>query len=220
MGIKSNASSGAKYPCTVITAGVLIGPESLTLHTVEGTLDCGELPTTKNWKELIADWLPEAPRYFGRFPFAAKAACLAGAMLLKIRKEQTTNFDDNRPVGIIGMGTVPTQMLNEEFFRDYIEAGRNLARAGLFIYTLPTSPLAEASIALGLTGPIYFIEGADEPATEALREAEDMVSSGYNGAMMVFRFRSDSLAALLVEPDEINNRGQISFAQELLNWEP
>jgi len=42
-------------------------------------------------------------------------------------------------------------------FLDYVQAGRKLGRGSLFIYTLPSSPLAEAAIHFGLQGPVLYI---------------------------------------------------------------
>lgn len=53
---------------------------------------------------------------------------------------------------------------NRDYFADYVDGGRTLARANLFIYTLPTGPLAEAAVHFGLVGPLLYLrprDGAD-----------------------------------------------------------
>ena len=93
---------------------------------------------------------------FGRFDTMSKMACCAGALALHdagIRYSEKRKQD----IGIIGTNTGGCLESNLNYFRDYVQTGRKLARGNLFIYTLPSSPLAEASIHFGFQGPLLYI---------------------------------------------------------------
>ncbi len=50
-----------------------------------------------------------------------------------------------------------------------------MGRGNLFIYTLPTSAIAEVSIHFGVTGPSLFIEADVAPFERLLAEASQML---------------------------------------------
>ena len=93
--------------------------------------------------------------------------------------------DRKQDIGIIGTSSAGSLATDLLFFRDYLECGRKLARGGLFIYTLPSSPLGEAAIHFGLLGPLFYLAagnaspGAVFDAAEVLllqQEAEAMLA--------------------------------------------
>ena len=55
-------------------------------------------------------------------------------------------------------GTDGCRTENLLYFQDYMEHGRCGGRGQLFVGTLPTTPLCEAAIALGLHGPAYYLD--------------------------------------------------------------
>ncbi len=89
---------------------------------------------------------------------------------------------------------------NERFFRDYVAAGRTLARASLFIYTLPSSPAAETAIRLRLQGPMLYVTAAEERLEAALAAAARILRGGQAAAMVVTARGADETVALLVQP--------------------
>jgi 3-oxoacyl-(acyl-carrier-protein) synthase len=80
-------------------------------------------------------------------------------------------------IGILGTNPDGALATNLAFFRDYTEHGRKLARGNLFIYTLPTSSLAEAAIHFGLQGPLLYLRNLDNPEARLLTHAELMIQN-------------------------------------------
>jgi hypothetical protein len=75
-----------------------------------------------------------------------------------------------RGTGLLGVSRAGSEGSNLAYFLDYLEAGRVLARGSLFIYTLPSSPLAEAAIHFGFEGPMFYV-GVNGPETAGLLAA-------------------------------------------------
>ena len=66
---------------------------------------------------------------------------------------------------------------NRAYWQDYLDAGRQMARGNLFVYTLPSSPLAEAAIHFGFQGPLLYLGGPGSE-TEQLRIAARWIRTG------------------------------------------
>lgn len=140
----------------------------------------------------------------GRFPDNAKATCAACALLLRaagIDRGPETTHD----IAVLSAGFEPTAAMNAAFFRDYVEGGRSLGRGNLFIYTLPTSALAEASILLGLTGPSFYIEAGADPWLELVETGRCLVDSGRVPQAILLWWRDDHLRAALVAPETMHS---------------
>jgi 3-oxoacyl-(acyl-carrier-protein) synthase len=88
-------------------------------------------------------------------------------------------------IGIIGTSCEGSLKSDIDYFRDFIENGRTLSRANLFIYTLPSSALGEAAIHFGLTGPLVYAAGVDGSLTTIVDMAAEIVSSREAGRMLV-----------------------------------
>ena len=82
-------------------------------------------------------------------------------------------------IGILGTSLTGATDAGLVYFKDYLAAGRTLGRANLFIYTLASSPLAEAAIHFGLAGPLLYVGLAKNSHSELLKYAKDMISYGY-----------------------------------------
>lgn len=87
-------------------------------------------------------------------------------------------------IGIIGTSSEGSLATDLRFFRDYVESGRKMARGGLFIYTLPSSPLGEAAIHFGLLGPLLYAGGGQNSFGEAIGMAERMLLREGSEAML------------------------------------
>ena len=104
--------------------------------------------------------------------------------------------------GIIGAsreGSLDSDLL---YFKDFIENGRTLSRANLFIYTLPSSAMGEAAIHFGLTGPLLFAAGADASFTAFLDMAADMVAAGETVRMLAGMILDKSALYLVVDESD------------------
>ena len=84
------------------------------------------------------------------------------------------------------MGASPAGALasNFAYFRDYVAYGRKLGRGNLFIYTLASSPLAEAAIHFGLQGPTFYMRHLEKTEENLLAQAEMMVRNQEAQAML------------------------------------
>ena len=118
-----------------------------------------------DWRSLCAQLLKDGVftypvKNFARFDEPSRLITLSVALAL---------YDAGIPyiegkkqdIGILGTNPDGALASNLAYFQDYAEHGRKLGRGNLFIYTLPTSPLAEAAIHFGLQGPLlYLFSGA------------------------------------------------------------
>lgn len=125
-----------------------------------------------------------AVRNAARFNRLTQTTCYAAALALRdaaARYEPGARQD----IGLLGACGNGTLAANHEYFRDYVGCGRTLARGNLFIYTLPTSPLAEAAIHFGFQGPAFceMIPGNALPAL--IETAAGIVRRGEATAMLV-----------------------------------
>lgn len=102
--------------------------------------------------------------------------------------------------GLIGSGELGTQTANLEYFRDFCANGRVMARGNLFLYTLPTSPLAEAALVHQLRGPLFWL-GTASPAgalERALSAAADLLTGGAASTMFVCHGQPDMVVLYAV----------------------
>jgi len=142
---------------------------------------------------------PGSVKNLGRFPDSVKDVC--GACAIALRTAGLGHWREAKlSTGVISAGFDRTLDINREFFQDYVDSGRLTGRGNLFIYTLPTSPVAEATILFGLGGPLLYVESVAAPFTGMLQAAEDMIASGQADSMAVlWQDREVTLCALLAE---------------------
>jgi len=108
---------------------------------------------------------------FGRFDAIAKMTCCAVALAFydaKIQYSENHKYD----IGILGANSCGSFSSNLRYFKDYVETGRTLARGNLFIYTLPSSPLAEVAIYFGCQGPLLYMHFPHDQFPSLLSHAE------------------------------------------------
>ncbi len=109
------------------------------------------------------------PKNFGRFD---SASLMTYASVLWACVDAGLPFaQGKRRIGIVGSNPEGALDSNRAFFADYVNAGRNSARSNLFVYTLPTTPLAEAALFCGFTGPVWYIYQPSGRAGRLLEEA-------------------------------------------------
>jgi len=112
---------------------------------------------------------------FGRFDTMSKMACCAGALALYDAGIKYSG-KHKQDIGIISTNTDGCLKSNMNYFKDYVQTGRKLARGNLFIYTLPSSPLAEAAIHFGFQGPLLYIMFPQKQVPSLLQYAECILS--------------------------------------------
>jgi 3-oxoacyl-[acyl-carrier-protein] synthase II len=108
-------------------------------------------------------------------------------------------------IGIIGTSREGSLQADSDYFRDFVENGRTLSRANLFIYTLPTSALGEAAIHFGLIGPLFYSTGVDDFLAELLDMAAAMVSAGEAGRMLAGTLTAKEALYFLIGSDHEND---------------
>ena len=111
---------------------------------------------------------------FGRFDADSKLVCYAVALALKDAGD-TYAPDMKKDVGIIGTNADGSLQSDIDYFKDYVDCGRKLSRGNLFIYTLSTSPLAEAAIHFGFQGPLLYMTSGGASLHLVIRTAEEML---------------------------------------------
>lgn len=106
------------------------------------------------WKQKA---LFQAPlKNAGRFDLSTRLIISACALALQEADVAWGNGVKSN-IGLLGANSCGCVAANHVYFKDYLEGGRALARANLFVYTLPSSPLAEVAIHFGLQGPVLYI---------------------------------------------------------------
>ncbi|MGD0138448.1 MAG: hypothetical protein ABSD28_06185 [Tepidisphaeraceae bacterium] len=130
-------------------------------------------------------------KYFTRMTGESRCCLCAASLALK-----GADWWDRTPpeIGLLAARSEGLLRANEEYFQDYVAMGRTLGRGNLFIYTLATSALGEAAIALSLTGPSMFIQDDARPLAALVWHGEQMVADGEAGGMLALW--SDSSAAV------------------------
>ena len=126
---------------------------------------------------------------FARFDRASKFVTLSVALALY---DAGINYakDKKQNTGILGMSPDGAFDSSLAYFKDYVEAGRKLGRGNLFIYTLPSSPLAEAAIHFGLQGPLAYIRNSEKPKERLLAQAQLMIENKEAQVMLAVDFSS------------------------------
>jgi 3-oxoacyl-[acyl-carrier-protein] synthase II len=108
-------------------------------------------------------------------------------------------------VGLIGTNAGGSLLANRSYFEDYLQAGRVMARGNLFIYTLPSSPLAETAIHFGLQGPLLYAGFPGGGVGDVLQAGVDLIGDGTATEMLaVYSDEKEGLAFLIgrQEPED------------------
>ena len=123
---------------------------------------------------------------YGRFePLTQRVFCITALAL----QDAGIDYAEGQRLEAGLLGTSPEGCLesNLNYFKDYVDGGRTLSRANLFIYTLPSSPLAEAAVHFGLQGPQLYLRAADQSVAPLLQQAAGMIRRGEAEKMLVYR---------------------------------
>ena len=150
---------------------------------------------------------------WGRFDDISRMTCLVGGLAL-FDAGVTYSQEKKQNVGIIGTNTNASLQSNVNYFKDYIENGRTLARGNLFIYTIPSSPLAEAAIYFGLTGPLFYVSYANKGVVELLDCAAHLIAVKDTNYMLAVRAEEAEAVAFVLAAKEQNTIGEIYSLKE------
>jgi len=136
---------------------------------------------------------------FGRFDEVSQRVCTVTALALRDAGIQYEK-GKKQNIGLIGTDLYGCEQADFNYFRDYVESGRKLARANLFIYTLPSSPLAEAAVHFGLQGPLFYFRNQDAKVDRLLTTAQRMISEGQADYMLVYDLTDEMDRCCVVGP--------------------
>ena len=106
-------------------------------------------------------------------------------------------------IGILGTAGSGSLVSDLAYFRDYLENGRATSRGNLFVYTLPSSPLGEAAIYFGLTGPLMFLAGGERPLGALLELAGQLLACGETGGVLVGQVFGPAALYCYLAPGEV-----------------
>ncbi len=170
---------------------------------------CGRLRSDKVWSlqdDLDLDQLgrhpdlfPVRPKNYARFDRPSRLTCCAVALAL-LDAEHAVQPDAPQPIGILGSHRGGSQTANRAYFDDYLACGRTLGRGNLFIYTLPTSPLAESAIHFKLGGPCFHVTPAQAPLSDLLAIGTRLIQDSQCREILLVVSDDNSATALLLGP--------------------
>lgn len=127
---------------------------------------------------------------FGRFDEVSQRVCCVTALALK-DAGLTYSKDWKQNVGLIGTDLYGCEQADMNYFKDYVEGGRSMARANLFIYTLPSSPMAEAAVHFGLQGPLFYLRNQDASVESLMTTAQRLIAEGQAERMLVYELSDE-----------------------------
>lgn len=146
--------------------------------------------------------IPYPIKNFGRFDIVSKMSCSVGALALR---DAGISYSQNQKqdIGIIGTNNNGSLRSNLDYYKDYVTAGRTLARGNLFIYTLPSSPLAETAITFGLSGPLLYMTLSEGILPALLQLAGRMINTRETSRILALRAdEKEAVSFLLAGKDE------------------
>lgn len=161
-----------------------------------GRLLCDEgetcaVPHAALWKQ--GQVLATPVKNSGRFDTATRLTMVAVALALG--DGGRCGVESAGPgTGLLGGSRAGSAATNRSYFQDYLQAGRTLARGNLFIYTLPSSPLAEVAIHFGFTGPMFYAGFTGGAIYNLLATARTMLREGTPEVIAIHAGESDAIA--------------------------
>ena len=163
----------------------------------------GKDPLRSLWKG--EEYFSYPIKNFGRFDRLSRLACGAVALAAK---DAGIEYGEGRKQGLGLLGTNPEGSLrgNIAYFDDYVRCGRTLGRGNLFLYTLPSSPLAEAAVHFGFQGPVLYVGGPDGALGDLMTAAAGMVRRGEAPAVLVLDLRATEAVCLALAPESGESR--------------
>lgn len=178
------------------------------MYYVTGKSTIAELDFDQMYKDLIEEKILKGSiKYFQRFDCETKKVVL-GFVKALYDADMLYDIEDNYEIGILLANAKGALDTNLAYFKDYLEAGRKLARGNLFIYTLPTSPLAEAAITLGLNGPLIYMSESLANKNKVYEHATNMLDNKECDALaLAYEFQGE-YKFLIIEKDESEEKTQ------------
>ena len=138
----------------------------------------------------------EPVKNFGRFEPVTQKLCTVTALALQ--DAGLTYGEEQLEIGLLAIHKAGCIASNRRFFQDYLDGGRSLSRPSLFIYTLPSSPCAEAAICFGLRGPLLYMDALDDSMDSEIHVVENLLRTHQAQAMLIYLMDEPHQVALVV----------------------
>jgi len=137
---------------------------------------------------------------FTRMDRVSRVTCCAAGLAIQ-DAGQSYPILPSSLAGIAGTGEYGCLESDRAYFRDYLRGGRTLGRGNLFIYTLPSSPLAEAAIHFGLGGLLVYIRKPQGRVAAALDAAVSVMDDSVVSLMLAGGATEDSAIYAVIGRD-------------------
>ncbi|NCC49821.1 MAG: hypothetical protein EOM20_01265 [Spartobacteria bacterium] len=162
-----------------------------------------EYASLKEIRSTEIDIFSYPVKHFGRFDRPSKFACVSVALALK---DAALHYGPGNKlnIGLLGTNQVGAVPANADYFKDFVDCGRTLGRGNLFIYTLPSSPLAEVSIHFDLCGPLLYAANVADDMRDMMQTCSLLITDGQAERMLLVRYTEPGGFACLLD-DELNS---------------
>lgn len=189
------------HPTTIRVPGIgwLDGQAFGCVRRRERTVYGGQAGVLAPWRR--PDLMGGAVKNIGRFDAVSRLICCACALALR---DAGLSVEECRKqaIGLVGANAEGSLAANRAYFADYLQAGRKLGRGNLFIYTLPTSPLAEATIHFGLQACLLYVGFPAGGLPELLNTAAQLITDGQAARLLAVRADGQAATGFLLSPAE------------------
>lgn len=155
---------------------------------------------------------------FGKYDRASQTTCCVAALALH-DAEMWYSESQKQDIGILGTNADGCLQSNLDFFNDFVENGRTLGRANLFVYTLPSIPVAEAAIHFKCQGPLLYMTFPEKPIASLLRQADRMILRGESTAMLAVMAGEEDGQCFVLRRSSDVSEAPISTVEEAVEIE-
>lgn len=138
--------------------------------------------------------------FFSKMPPSAQSAALCAFLALR---DASLKAVPGCKTGIIAKDDFCHCTDQRVYYDDYLAGGKNIARSSLFVHTLPTSAAADASIILGLNGPLMYLRDRDSSWGNLTDAASSYIADGMADCMLMMSQNADSWLAVLLAGDSV-----------------
>ena len=150
---------------------------------------------------------------FGKYDRVSQITCCVAALAF-YDAGMSYSEDRKRDIGILGTNSDGCLQSNLDFFNDFVKNGRTLGRANLFVYTLPSIPVAEAAIYFKCQGPLLYMGYSREPVASLLRQSDRMILRGETTAMVAVRAsEEDAQCFILRRRDDVSTESVLALEE-------
>jgi hypothetical protein len=150
---------------------------------------------------------------FGKYDRDSQMTCCVAALAF-YDAGMSYSEDRKRDIGILGTNSDGCLQSNLDFFNDFVKNGRTLGRANLFVYTLPSIPVAEAAIYFKCQGPLLYMGYSREPVASLLRQSDRMIVRGETTAMVAVRASEEEAQCFILRRrDDVSTESVLALEE-------